>query len=165
MKSSPYKFWLATLFVFAGIAGAGAQSAVTLSAGRTSGAVGSSVCVNVSVGGFRKIISMQYSMKWDPQVLELTGVKDFRLPFLNQENFGLSKAKAGQLTFVWIDNNLKGITLPDGSPVFQLCFRVKGKAGTAGAISFSNQPTPYEVVNVYEQLLQLVGIKGEIKVK
>jgi len=142
-----------------------AQSAVTLSAGRGSGASGTTVCVQVSASGFRKIISMQYSMKWDTQVLEFTGVKDFRLPFLTQDNFGLGKSKSGQLTFAWIDNNLKGITLPDGSPIFQLCFRLKGKSGSAGAISFSPQPTPYEVANVYEQLLQFVGVKGEVRVK
>lgn len=142
-----------------------AQSAVTFSAGRGSGATGATVCVQVSASGFRKIISMQYSMKWDTQVLEFVGVKDFRLPFLTQDNFGLGKSKSGQLTFAWIDNNLKGITLPDGSPIFQLCFRLKGKSGSVGSVSFSPQPTPYEVANVYEQLLQFVGIKGEVRVK
>ncbi len=142
-----------------------AQSAVTLSAGRAGGTPGTTVCINVSAAGFRKIISMQYSMKWDTQVLEFSGIKDFRLPFLSQENFGLAKVKSGQLTFAWIDNNLKGVTLPDGSPVFQICFKLKGKSGTVGTVSFSPQPTPYEVANVYEQLLQFVGIKGEIRVK
>ena len=159
------KALLLVLAVLGTIVATNAQSAVTLSAGKGSGATGTTVCVQVTASGFRKIISMQYSMKWDTQVLEFTGVKDFRLPFLTQDNFGLGKSKSGQLTFAWIDNNLKGITLPDGSPIFQLCFRLKGKTGTVGTVSFSPQPTPYEVANVYEQLLQFVGIKGEIKVK
>lgn len=165
MKGFSKTLYLCIFFLSVAAAASHAQSAVTMSVGRGSGTPGTTVCVNVSVAGFRKIISMQYSMKWDAQVLEFVGVKDFRLPFLNQENFGLSKAKSGQLTFVWIDNNLKGITLPDGSPAFQICFRLKGKSGSGSPVSFSPQPTPYEVVNVYEQLLQLVGIKGEIRVK
>lgn len=151
--------------VFTGSFEAAGQSAVSLNVGRASGTPGSTVCVNVSASAFRKIISMQYSMKWDSQVLELTSVKDFRLPFLSQDNFGLTKAKSGILSFAWIDNNLKGVSLPDGSPIFQLCFKIKGKPGTSSAIAFTPQPTPYEIANVYEQLLQLVGNRGEIKVK
>lgn len=137
---------------------------LTLSAGKTSGKPGTIVCVNVNAAGMRKIISMQYSLKWDSSVLELTEVKNFRLPGLTMDNFGRTQAAAGILTSVWIDNTLKGVELPAGTSLYQLCFRIKGKVGTSSALSFVQKPTPFEVINSFEQFIQLSGVSGKVTV-
>ncbi len=138
---------------------------MTLGVGQGSGKTGSAVCVNLSATAFRKIISMQYSLKWDSNALEFVQVRNFRLPGLTQENFGTTKTKEGILTFAWIDNSLKGVDLPDGTPIYQICFKIKGKAGMTSTIALSSKPTPFEVINSFEQYIQLVGVPGKVVVK
>ncbi|MEY4105722.1 MAG: hypothetical protein RL181_64 [Bacteroidota bacterium] len=137
---------------------------LTLSAGQLSGKTGATVCVNVSASGMRKVISMQYSVKWDSKVLELVEVKNYRLPGLAKDNFGTHQKALGLLTCLWIDDTLKGIDLPNGSPLYQLCFRIKGKTGASSTISFVQKPTPFESVNAYEQMMQIVGVSGKVTV-
>ena len=139
--------------------------AMTLSVGQGSGKTGTTVCLNLNATAMRKIISMQYSLKWDHNALEFIQVRNFRLPGLTLENFGQTKTKEGILTFAWIDNSLKGVDLPDGTPLYQICFKIKGKAGSAANISLSPKPTPYEVINAFEQYIQLVGVSGKVVVK
>lgn len=146
-------------------ASASAQyGAMTLSVGQGSGKTGTTVCVNLNAAAMRKIISMQYSLKWDSNALEFVQVRNFRLPGLTQENFGMTKTKEGILTFAWIDNSLKGVDLPDGTPLYQICFKIKGKPGSATTVSLSPKPTPFEVINAFEQYIQLVGVAGKVVV-
>ncbi|MBK7474532.1 MAG: hypothetical protein IPI11_00365 [Haliscomenobacter sp.] len=152
-------------FVLAQVPMSAQYGAMTLSVGQGSGKTGSTVCVNLNATALRRIISMQYSLKWDSNALEFVQVRNFRLPGLAQENFGQTKTKEGILTFAWIDNSLKGVDLPDGTPLYQICFKIKGKAGSAATISLSPKPTPYEVINTFEQYIQLVGVSGKVVVK
>jgi hypothetical protein len=104
-------------------------------------------------------------LRWDPKVLEYTGVQNFKLPFLTKDNFGVMGIKKGFLTVVWIENNLSGATLADGSPLYQICFTVKGKTGSSSSVSFSPTPTPFEAVNSKEQLAKVTVVNGSVTVK
>lgn len=126
---------------------------------------GESVCMNVSVADFKSLLSMQYSIQWDASVLTLEKIQGFNLPFLSVRNFGQHKVNEGILTVVWIDNNLKGVNVSDGTAIFQLCFKVKGKRGSGTEVKFATKPTPYEVVNIREQILPLNPVSGSIVVQ
>jgi len=141
------------------------SSAITLKAEKKTAAPGSKVCVNISVDNFSKMLATQYSLKWDPKVLEYTGVQGFKLPYLTKDNFGVVGIKKGFLTVVWIENNLKGADLANGAAMYQVCFTVKGKAGSSSSIAFSPTPTPYEAVNSKEQLAKVSVVNGSVSVK
>lgn len=152
------------LVLFAGVSFA-QSSAITLKAEKKTAAVGSKVCVNVSADNFSKMLATQYSVRWDPKVLEFSGVQNFKLPYLTKENFGLGNVKKGFLTVVWIENSLKGADLAATMPMYQLCFTVKGKAGSSSNITFSPTPTPFEAVNSKEQLAKVSVVNGSVSVK
>lgn len=141
------------------------SSAITLKAEKKTAAPGSKVCLNISAEHFTKMLSTQYTLRWDPKVLEYTGVQNFKLPFLTKDNFGVMGIKKGFLTVVWIENNLSGATLADGSPLYQICFTVKGKTGSSSSVSFSPTPTPFEAVNSKEQLAKVTVVNGSVTVK
>ena len=149
---------------FAGLSFA-QSSAITLKAEKKTAAPGSKVCVNISVDNFSKMLATQYSLKWDPKVLEYTGVQGFKLPYLTKDNFGTVGIKKGFLTVVWIENNLKGADLANGAVMYQVCFTVKGKAGSSSSIAFSPTPTPFEAVNSKEQLAKVSVVNGSVSVK
>lgn len=126
---------------------------------------GEEVCINISVADFTNLLSMQYSLIWDPEVLTFEKAQSFKLPYLGTNNFGTNQKDKGVLTFVWIDNALRGVNLSDGTVIYQLCFRVTGQIGTGSEIKFSPQPTPFEVVNVKEQVIGLNGVSGSVVVQ
>lgn len=126
---------------------------------------GQEVCVDVSVANFSMLLSMQYSIKWDPKVLTFKEVRKFGLPYLGTDNFGAHRSKEGVLTFVWIDQALKGTTVADGGVIYQVCFTATGKPGQSTYFRFTGDPTPIEVVNLAEKVIGLETTDGGVEIR
>ncbi len=126
---------------------------------------GATQCFDIKVAAFKDILAMQYTLNWDKNVLELVEAREFRLPSMTKENFGLSLAPEGKLTTVWIENSLRGAGVPDGSAIYQVCFKAVGKPGQASEIYVSGNPTAIEVVTVGDQVWGIQASRGKIEVK
>jgi hypothetical protein len=129
------------------------------------GASGGVACVDITTKNFNKIISMQYTMQWDPKVAKFEGMKDLNLPSLGKNNFGMHILDQGLMTFVWIDNTLSGITLSDGSPLYTACFKLQGKSGDETTFQITNKPTRKEALDASEKLVPLSSTTSTIKIK
>jgi subtilisin-like proprotein convertase family protein len=106
---------------------------------------GDSAKVGISVGAFQAVTSVQFTLQWDPAVLEFLGVSDFGLPSLASDNFGTNHTSSGQLTFSWDDPQLLGVSLSNNTPIFSTSFRVLGSQGSSSALAFVDSPTVREV--------------------
>jgi len=106
---------------------------------------GSTVCVPVTVNDFDGIASLQFSLQWDPAVLQFSEVQNLNIPDLNTNSFNTTQAAAGQMAMAWFDNTAQGVTLADGSTIFEMCFTVLGASGTSSSIVFTDTPTQREV--------------------
>jgi hypothetical protein len=137
---------------------------ISLIAQNMKGKQGEVVCMGIAVGDFRNMLSMQFSMNWDPKVIDFLEVKNFMLPHMSRDNFGAHLRDNGILTCVWIDNALQGVTVDNGDPVFEVCFTLKGPKGSITAIEFSENPTPFEAVNFAEEVISISGINGRIEI-
>ncbi|MDZ4682555.1 MAG: cohesin domain-containing protein [Saprospiraceae bacterium] len=138
---------------------------LTLVAPKVVASAGETVCIDITVLGCNQLLSMQYSVRWDKNVLEFKELKNYTLPYLDGNNFGVNNAQDGLLTAMWIENSLKGITIADGSSIYQICYTVKGKSGQFSSINFVDKPTPFEAVNFQSQLLKIIGVDGKVTVK
>lgn len=139
------------------------QGSISLKMGQANASPGSEVCLPVTVGGFQQILSTQYSIKWDPQQLTFKTLKAFGLPGLDERGFGLPLAEKGILTCVWIDNALRGVSLDDGAKIYDICFEVASDINSnAVAVSITNDPTPFESVNLQEQVLTIIPENGGV---
>jgi len=102
------------------------------------------VCVDVQVTNFLEVISMQYSTNFDSQVLELVEVKNPQLKDLSAKldgtNFAQAKGENNTVRLSWFAQDLKGVSLYDGSTIYQICFKAKGKSGTKTEIDFAEKP-------------------------
>lgn len=125
---------------------------------------GDQLCLPVKVYNFQDMLSMQYTIQFNPEKLQFVGVVNQQLPYLTTNNFGLHSAQKGMITVVWIDNSLKGVTKEEGDDVFTLCFRVKADVGEELEVKFTDQPTPFESVNLAEQVVGINTKNGKIKV-
>lgn len=105
---------------------------------------GSTVCVPFTVSDFDGIASLQFSLAWDPAILQFTEVTNFNLPDLSEAGFNTTNVANGQTAMAWFDNTAQGVTLTDGSTIFEICFLVIGNTGSTSAINFSDNPTPRE---------------------
>ena len=111
-----------------------------------SGQRGDLITVDVNIGDFSKVVSMQYSMNWDPKVLQFEKVQGYQLKDLTSDNFGTAEASKGNLLLAWYDPSVQGVNLPAGTVIYQAVFRVIGENTNKSRIRFSGKPLLIEVM-------------------
>jgi len=141
------------------------DAVLTLAASSPAIRAGQVGCISVTCVGFVDLVSMQYTMIWDKNVLQFNGVKGFNLPYLGKSNFGAHRSAEGELTFVWIDESLKGVTKDDGTAIFEVCFTATGSTGEATAFQFTDKPTLIEAVHKSVREVNFKGLEGVVKVE
>ncbi len=116
-------------------------------------APGASFCLPVSVTNFDDLESIQSSINWDASVLQYDSITGFGLPDslsdLDISSFGISNAGSGLIGFSWNDNDndaFNGVTVVDGTIIFEMCFTVIGNVNDMTCILFDDNPIPIEVI-------------------
>ncbi|MEM8527408.1 MAG: cohesin domain-containing protein [Bacteroidota bacterium] len=142
-----------------------AQNPLILGAYNKKASPEKTVCMQIYGRQFRQILSMQYTLKWDTNLLKFKSVEEFALPGLSMENFGTRQIEEGLLTFAWFDPQLGGISKADGTVLYEVCFEVVGKSGVQTYLEFIGEPTLIEVSAAPGVLIDLKteGSKLEIK--
>ena len=112
---------------------------ITVSASDEAADPGAPVCVEVTVQDFDDITELAFSMDWEPAVMEFVSVTDFNLPGLSAADFNLDGSAFG---FACLDSwtSAEGVSLPDGSPIFSVCFEAENNPLACGELTFSNSP-------------------------
>jgi large repetitive protein len=128
----------------------------------------SQVCLDMTVENFNQLTNMQYSLNWNPSVLQF----DTILPTGTLANFNTASyddnillTEDGQLIIDWsAANQVLGTSVPDGSSIFQLCFNVVGSSGDCSAVGFSDFPAPIEVTTATtgDSNLGLTAVQGSV---
>lgn len=113
-------------------------------------AKGDEICIDMAVDNFEGIETLQFSLGWNPTVLEFVRVEPINLRYLRVSNFGDRDADKGLLRFTWYDEDgINGETLADGTVIFRLCFKAVGEPGDSTAIVISDIPLAFEASNVF----------------
>ena len=121
---------------------------------------GETFTADVKVTGFNNIVSMQFSMSWDADVLELIGVENFELEGVRDDRFGLF---IDGLRFAWIDDNLSGVTVEDSTTIFSVKLKALS-VDDVSSIEITDAPAVIEVVDVNENFLSVTTEGGTITV-
>jgi len=142
-----------------------ASESISLNLSKTSAKSGGVACISFITSDFTNILGYQHSIQFDPKQLSFIETKNFGLPNLSSGNFGPTKAKDGAITFVWFDMNVRGITKPNNSKIFDMCFNVLAKPGAKCEVRVSDTPTKIEVVGPQKKKLKLLTKPGTINVE
>ena len=126
---------------------------------------GEEVCLSVSARSFTSILGLQHSILFDQKQLKYKTSKSFGLPGLSLGSFGTTKADQGSLNFLWFDMNVKGVTVPDASVLYDLCFEVLAKKGSTCKVTIGDKPLKMEVVGPNKSKLNLESKSGKISVQ
>lgn len=108
---------------------------------------GSQVIVPVRVNNFNEVISAQFTVRFEPTILVLDSVGQFNLNGLNKNSFGFAKIKDGICPVSWFDSNANGISLPDGTTLFELYFTAIGNSGSSSTVELSDDPIKIEITS------------------
>lgn len=140
-------------------------AAFTVTASDVAAPRDSVVCLEIKSSDFNRILSMQYSMNWDAQMLKFREVRAFGLPGLSNNNFGTHSTKKGILTFSWYDPNLRGLTKNGETKLYEVCFQVAGEAGKKTRVVFNGHPTSVEIANAAGVFLDFKTGGGLVEIK
>jgi gliding motility-associated-like protein len=124
---------------------------VLFDVGDLNGAPGDTICVPVNTTNFVNLTNAQFSMAWDPTLLDFIGVDNLTtdLPSFDQGIFNLSPAitDTGRLTMGWADFLGSSWTLSDGALLFEVCFEVTGNLGDAASVDIIGSPLNIQIGN------------------
>ena len=116
----------------------------TLKMDTISAPVGQIAEVTIKTKNFKEIISAQFTLQFDPSVLEFGGFSGESLGALSDENFGLSQLSFGKIGFAWNSLNLIPLTLADGSVAMKIRFKTLGGGKEFSDVRFTNDPISIE---------------------
>ena len=101
---------------------------------------GQTVCLPVRALGFTDMLSFQYSLTWNEQVLTFDHTQNYSLPGWESGNFG--PIAPGRLLVGWADVDGLPRTKADGSVLYEVCFKVIGGLGNSTLISPGTEGFP-----------------------
>jgi hypothetical protein len=158
---------LQLLFFLAGITlmNACTEERLTLVVEEIRAAPGEQTCLQVTVEDFENILTMQYSIAWDNEVLRFVEVKDFGLPGLSAQNFGRPPSHPDRLTLSWFEPSLSSVTVPDNTAIFSVCFEVVGSSGQESPVMITDNPTIIEIANADEEVMDPSLLGGSVLVE
>ncbi len=102
---------------------------------------GQTGCMPVTVHDFDTIVSMQYAMHWDKNVIQFLNTQSYNLPDLTSGSFGGTPATGLQL-LAWSDPSAVGVTRADGTKIYDVCFTAVGAPGTSSLITIDGNGFP-----------------------
>ena len=112
---------------------------------------GSEICLDITADNFVDIVGAQWTITWNPAVLQYTSVRMFELQGMTNANFNPSGNN--QLRMQWQKQDGTGQTIPNGGRLFQICFNVIGDCNTTP----SSAVNIISIANLPIQLVQLVN--------
>jgi len=90
------------------------------------GAPGSLTCVDIKVNGFTNVGGFQFAVTWDPNFMQLENINS---------NLNLNSMTNNDDGVVLISFDTQtGVTLPSGSNLMELCFRITGTSGSSDVV-------------------------------
>jgi len=119
------------------------------------------VLIPIRVKDFHKLIGYQFTLNWDPNVLQFLGIEDNPL----QAFFSDHQASQGQLTFAWDEPSGKELSLPDHSEMIQLRFKVTGSDNEETILQINSDITPMLAYNTYLEELKVIPTNGRLKIQ
>ncbi|MEP6793430.1 MAG: gliding motility-associated C-terminal domain-containing protein [Saprospiraceae bacterium] len=119
--------------------GEGCSQDLTLIGNSVIGACGSTSCIQFTVDNFITVGAMEFSLVYDPAVLQFNRFQNFGpLPAFGEGNTNL--LSPGTLRVVWFNGNAQNDTLPNGTTLFEICFDVIGTGGQSSDITLGTNP-------------------------
>jgi len=108
---------------------------------------GTSFCKDFVVEDFTDIVTLQFSLNWDPNVIRLDSITNLNIPEPQSFTANLALAASGRMPVIWFDPMGGGLSVNDGVSVFSLCFTAIGTSQQCTNLEFTNIPLNIDVTD------------------
>ncbi len=112
------------------------------------GTPGQKVVVDVSVENFLQLKRLQHSFSWKSDIIQYDSlVSTGAIPNFNSTHFNDSSPAIdnGQMYVNWSTSNINGLTVPDGTVIYQLHFTIIGNPGQCSGVRVDDWTAPFVV--------------------
>ncbi len=104
---------------------------------------GTTTCVEITVDNFVNVEGAQFSIHWDPTVVEYSSIGNVNPNFADLGIANFFSPEPGILNFSWNSGN--PVTVPSGDFLFEICFNVIGNIGDVSPVTLEDiPPNPIE---------------------
>ena len=145
------KFWaIITIFFFSFALKAQSDSCVIFDIETKPGNKGEEICVQIKVKNFTNILTMQFSLAYDPTVIQAIRTQNHysgpELVNWGPNNINIDPARK-VVRVTWDDTNGKGSTVNGEFVLFEICFKLIGPPGSCSRLYLSDKPVVIEFTN------------------
>lgn len=103
--------------------------------------VGAQICVDFAVQNFENVLGTTNTISFDPN--QLVWVSSTSTDNgISSVSFNENSVANGVLSFLWTDQNVVGVSLPDNTSLFEVCFVIVGEPGETVELYFNNALVP-----------------------
>ena len=106
-----------------------------------SAATGEQICVDINACNFNDLVSITYTLEFDPTVLQFDSLAFVNQPQLGAGNFNFNLVNTGRITHLWVDSMGTGVTYSSPEPLYSLCFTAIGPGGSVDTVRLSGDLT------------------------
>lgn len=110
---------------------------------------GTLVNVDLTAQDFNEIVSMQFSIHWNPSIIHYESFEITDLPFVAIGDFNSDN---GELRFSWFDVDGVGKTIAGGSSIVELVFTAVGNVGDVSPLTLSGAPLAIQIFKAGENV-------------
>lgn len=107
------------------------------------GAPGETVCVKISMDGIAELLTAQFVLETETELLTFQEIKNFNLPGLSEDNF--HESAPGILRFAWVDPSTFGTPIDPAAALFEVCYEIVSTELTTANVLFSEIPDVLEI--------------------
>lgn len=110
------------------------------------------------------ISALQFTLEWDPSVLEFRSTDGVTLPVGSDELFGLTSVAQGNLKFLWLSSSAEGIKIADNAIIFKVNFKAIGNIDNKSDLKFTNKVVRVKALNPKVESLPVIINDGLITI-
>ena len=136
-KQAPMKR-LCTILFFMALITLPCYAQVTFIAPSKNTTKGDIVSLDIRVKAKDTVSALQFTLEWNPLILEFKSAGNLGVPTSDDNVFGLGSVTTGALKFLWLSSASEGNKLEDSLVIFKVNFKTIGAVGTSSAVKFTN---------------------------
>ncbi|MEZ4988711.1 MAG: gliding motility-associated C-terminal domain-containing protein, partial [Saprospiraceae bacterium] len=122
--------------------------------------MGANFCMDVTASMFSNIQGAQFSIAYNTTHLGFAQITNLNANMPGLATASFNTATAGAIAFQWESTSGAGVTLTPNSVLFSVCFNKLTNSATS--ISITGSPTPIEIVDGNENVVNFNGATGQI---
>lgn len=126
---------------------------------------GGPISVNVRANGMSSLVGIQFSVGWDTELLEFTGLSNVLFDAPQSGHFNRTQVDDGRIGYLEVDDDLNGFEVEDSVLLFSLNFMPRTSNSDVTEINFGHEPLSFSGMDIMSNRIDTVTTDGIIRLE